>query len=318
MRKHDEVERLLADAERAQRCGMTSDMSLRRALYRRCASGEVVKPYPSLFFDAEAWEQLDAKQRTLYVARALQLIHPPWVFAGLTAADAYGLEYRRVLHDGGVDLASDVSPVASKNPKLRYLPEACREAEKRSEVSVVPITRVLLECGRRYSFRDALPMYDSAFRLGLVTRAEMEQMGAGIWGIQDLLTYADPASENGGESFCRGTMIEEGFPVPRLQVEYPKPDGSVYRVDFLYQLRTGRSAVIEFDGMDKYIDPEMTRGQGLEEVVSREQQRERFLLQECDVSQVVRLRYGDVLNRQEMVRKLIDAGVPCSKMANVL
>ena len=50
--------------------------------------------------------------------------------------------------------------------------------------------------------------------------------------IIKLLRYTNAASDNGGESFARGTMIEAGFAEPRLQVVIVDPaTGQQYRVD---------------------------------------------------------------------------------------
>ncbi|WEV59223.1 hypothetical protein OZX67_01225 [Bifidobacterium sp. ESL0728] len=279
----------------------------------------MVNPYPGLFFDAVAWQRLDARQQMLFIARALHIVHPSWRFAGITAANIYGLEYRRNLHDGSTFIASHQSPKASKNPKLHYV--SCNELEGKTygELPVVSTAEALVECGARYPFRDVLPMYDSAFRLGLASASEVkgigEKRGADYLRIQRLLNYADSNSENGGESFCRGTIIEEGFPVPKLQVEFPKPDGSTYRVDFLYHLRDGRDVAVEFDGMGKYVDSDMTKGRPIEEIINDEQQRERFLLRDCGISEVVRLRYRDVAQRKVMIQKLLSAKIPCVKSA---
>lgn len=47
--------------------------------------------------------------------------------------------------------------------------------------------------------------------------------------------YADARSENGGEFECRAVIIEAGFMVPELQVEF-NIDGRIKRVDFVHQM----------------------------------------------------------------------------------
>lgn len=58
-------------------------------------------------------------------------------------------------------------------------------------------------------------------------------------------------SESVGESWSRARMIEWGLPAPRLQVGYVL-GGREYFTDF-----TWGSLIGEFDGMDKYADPEV-------------------------------------------------------------
>lgn len=251
------------------------------------------------------------------MARALHRKHPGWAFASVTAAAFYGLSVRQNLYDGSICIATKESPSSSRNPLLRCVSMPHVEAHDVGGIPVTSVARTLVDCGYRCSFRDSLPIYDSALAAELVTKddiiAECRTIRHGRTKVADLIRFADARSESGGESFCRATMIEEGFSVPQLQVEYSDGDGSNYRVDFQYQLRSGEIVVVEFDGMEKYVNPSMTHGAVIEEVVRREQERERFLFRN-GVSRIVRLTYRDVLGRKEMVRKLIDAGVPCMKL----
>ncbi|WEV46950.1 hypothetical protein OZX62_01225 [Bifidobacterium sp. ESL0690] len=316
MRNHQKVNALIAQAKRKKRCCVSTNAVESRALYRRSVAGELVKPYPGLFFPAEDWKQLDYRHRTLYVARALHFKHPDWGFAAFTAAVIYGFDLRQNLYDGTIYVADSSSSSNSRLLRRVSMPHA--EVCYVDGIPVTSVARTLVDCGLRCAFRDALPLYDSALRAGLVflddVAAERQTLRHGRALIDRLICCADAKSESGGESFCRATMIEEGFPIPQLQVEYANDAGSTYRVDFQYRLRGGEVIVVEFDGMEKYVNPLMTHGAAIEEVVRREQERERFLFR-SGVSRIVRLTYRDVVGRSELVHKLADAGVPCMKLA---
>ena len=71
----------------------------------------------------------------------------------------------------------------------------------------------------------------------------------------------------------------------------------------------GRIIVLEFDGMQKYIDPEMTSNRDVRQVVRDERQREQDL-KEAGVSVVIRTNYIEVVQRAPFVMKLMQAGVP--------
>ena len=125
-----------------------------------------------------------------------------------------------------------------------------------------------------------------------------------------LLRYADPGSENGGESVTRGRIIECGFAVPSLQVEFDNPNNPDmrYRVDYCWRLYNGRIIAAEYDGMAKYADVSNMNRASLQAKLDYERRRERHL-KEQHVS-VVHLFYEDVMNPERLTAKLMDAGVP--------
>ena len=129
--------------------------------------------------------------------------------------------------------------------------------------------------------------------------------------VRKLLEYADPASENGGESYCRAVIIELGFEPPQLQVEFRDPDApaNVIRVDFLWRTPDGGMVVLEFDGMRKYVDPSMTNGRDVQRVVLDERRREESL-RKVGVTVILRTDYREVRQGSGLFAKLSRAGVP--------
>ncbi|WP_291788685.1 hypothetical protein [Bifidobacterium sp.] len=129
--------------------------------------------------------------------------------------------------------------------------------------------------------------------------------------IFKLLRYTDARSENGGESFARAVMIENGFSVPQLQVPFTDPlTGKQFRVDFLWRTADGRIIVGELDGTAKYVDPQMTDRKSIQETVQAEREREQALFR-AGVTDIVRFTFDDAVRQKPLIAKLRRAGVPC-------
>ena len=153
-----------------------------------------------------------------------------------------------------------------------------------------------------------------------------------IFRLRRLCCFANGLSENGGESFARGTMIDLGFMVPELQHEFVAPNSRVkYRCDFLWRVSGGGLIVGELDGYDKYFvdstnsthaninfnsssDTQMLRNSynqtAINRNIDRQAERESVLFRECGVSKIVRFNFADVVGVKNLERKLVEAGVP--------
>lgn len=105
-------------------------------------------------------------------------------------------------------------------------------------------------------------------------------------------------------------MIMLGFAVPDLQVECRDPmnPSKVIRVDFYWVLDDGTIIIGELDGRQKYIDPTMTKGKNLIEVLTDERLRESRL--SVFGARIVRFSYSDVLDTAYFARLLERYGVP--------
>lgn len=131
-----------------------------------------------------------------------------------------------------------------------------------------------------------------------------------------LVHYADPLSENGGESLCRAIFIEYGLETPVLQHEFADPlnPAKVARADFTWRTADGRIIVLEYDGMRKYVDPDMTNRRDIAAVVSAQIERD-GLLQRAGVDTVVHATYDDMLHPDSLIMRLHKLGVPMARMA---
>lgn len=194
-----------------------------------------------------------------------------------------------------------------------------RQRDITDMVRITSPARTLVDCATRYPFVQTLPMFDSAMRNHLVTAQEVldvcDGMRTDCGSVMRLLHYANPLSENGGESFCRAVIIEEGFATPKLQHVFTDTDSSwmKYRVDFIWHTEDGRIIVLEYDGAAKYTDPAMTNGNNVHTVVRAERDRE-DALRRAGVTAIIRTNYQEAAQRAPLIRKLIDARVPMAGM----
>ena len=97
------VDEALADKfasfEREGCCLAARSAGDKMALGTRLRSGIVISPWRGLFARGEYWDELNAAERCLHVARSLAERNPSWVFAGVTAALAYGFSVSYSLLD---------------------------------------------------------------------------------------------------------------------------------------------------------------------------------------------------------------------------
>lgn len=285
-------------------------------MLRRVRSGELVSPHRGLFAERMYWSGLDASQRVLHIIRGLSLLRPTWVFAGPSAAAIHGYEHQWSIHNMGIYIADTVNG-ASRNASTRinriYMPSIPMVWV--DGVRTTTPERTLLDCGMLLPFRNALPIFDSAFRRDGIESDTVRKLIARLHRssvpIERLLTYVDPASENGGESLARGTMIEEGFAIPSIQqiIANPQDSSEWYRADFAWSLPNHRLIVAEYDGMAKYIEPSMTSRRSIKAVVNKQNYREQRL-RALGVSDIVRFDFDDVIQVAPMASRLLSAGVP--------
>ncbi|WP_165781909.1 hypothetical protein [Bifidobacterium imperatoris] len=137
-----------------------------------------------------------------------------------------------------------------------------------------------------------------------------QRQGRGKANALRALNYATGRTENGGEAYALGVMLDGGLAQPSLQEEitYPFDLGHRDRVDFAWHTREGHLIVAELDGRVKYRDPSMFRGGDLSATIIAEKEREERIRLVAD--EVVRFSFREAMERQPLIRKLIHAGVP--------
>ncbi|MBW3093310.1 hypothetical protein KIH79_10345 [Bifidobacterium sp. 82T10] len=347
MKRHKTVETLLAAAERERRCAYGTAKSVCSALGRRAKIGELQRVSANAYVKPDYWAALNPPERSLHIARTLGARHPDWVFAGIVAAAAHGFEHQWLLHGGPIDIVSsnkgdppsrnagsaagmdaasgmnagagmnaDTDADARHGTRIRriYAPRCALESA--AGITVTGKARTVVDCCMMLEFRYALPIVDSALAQGVPRRDILAVCGSlrrNCLPVFRALHYADPRSENGGESLMRGTIVDSGLMVPEIQVPFVDPQtGRSYRVDFAWRLADGRIVVAEFDGTDKYVDPAMTGRRSIQGIVLAERERE-AALRRADVTDIVRCSFDDVVRAAPMIDELCRVGIPRSR-----
>ncbi|MBT1181454.1 hypothetical protein JS531_05645 [Bifidobacterium sp. CP2] len=316
MRTHHGVKALLQDAEHARRCAIGEGDAMQKALRRRFAAKELVRPYPNCYADAAYWANLNAEERSLHIIRALATKHKTWVFAGISAACLHGYQHSYTLHDGSVTIASNGGHSPRDHESLRRIPMTDIPKWRTSQgILMTSPARTLIDCAA-YPFVQALPIYDSALRTGKVTAKDVRSTMAKIRRRDDdavatLLRHADPRSENGGESMLRAHILTLSYAAPELQAEFTNPDNPAapYRVDCCWRLADGQILVMEYDGMAKYADTSNPNRASLQAKMDYARRRDQHLWEQ-GVSGIVHVFYEDIMQPQRLEHKLMELGVP--------
>ena len=235
------IQTIIDQAAKEKRCFYGSTHSQRRAMLNLARDGELKRTYCNTYMTAHQWDELVPPDRMLYTARSLGERHERRVFAGHIAVAAHKLDHPWRIHDNTVVIAASCSPTVRPSSMLRriYAPRVI--SCTKSGIAVTTIERTLIDCALTYSLQDVLSMFDSALRLELTIKdailQECDSLRRDAGRVLRALhyDYADARSENGDEFECRAVIIEAGFMVPELQVEF-NIDGRIKRVDFVHQM----------------------------------------------------------------------------------
>lgn len=188
------------------------------------------------------------------VLHGLSLLNARWnkvhVASGLKSGGR--IDKRKHIHSGPLDAADVVTVEGVKVTSLEQ-------------------TAVSIACSR--GFYEALAVFDSALRLGAdrdVMAGKLESYRPGVLIGRRGLHYANGKSENAGESWGRGQIIDDGLPIPDLQQEFHDREGEfIGRCDYAWSGKL----VAEFDGMRKY-QGDLRKGESPFDAMKREKVRE--------------------------------------------
>lgn len=275
----------------------------------------LLSPCRGVYVRRTYWDTLSRPDQILHIAKAIAQLHPKWIFDRYTAATIRGWNVSHKL----LDKLNILAPhqVRSKSIISRSARRPTFDMVGGMRVTTVPQT--LHHCLHVGDLRASLPIADSALRETGMSKGELidlviaDPLIARARDLQrtiDVLSLADARSESGGESIARATMIMLGFAVPDLQIECRDPmnPNRAIRVDFYWILDDGTVIIGEFDGKRKYVDPAMTKGRDLVEVLTAERLRESRL--SVHGARIVRFSYDDVLDIAYFTRLLESYGVP--------
>lgn len=312
------IEEMLDDAEARGMLLAAPAQSVHRQLNRLAQRGALLRPMPGLYARPSYWSGLSDSERCLHQMRTLAAIHPDWEFCSVSAAVVYGLWVGNRRMTPLVIASNERSHGRSTLliRRQRIEPGAGEPCVVRG-IRVTPPLRTTFDCLRWLPFSEGLAVADSSMRRFGVPAgrlaAEIEERYRGLHGYSRAIStakFANPLSESGGESMARAIMIDQGFQIPRLQVEIPDPmcPDKTYRVDYLWELPDGVRIIGEFDGREKYRNPVMTGGRDVVDVLADERLRESRLA--LTGARIMRFSFRDICNVPYFVRLLETSGVP--------
>ena len=199
-----------------------------------------------------------ARQQHLLMVRAtLAGLRVPAVVSHASAAALHGLPLWGLrlgqVHVTRVPPARSADETRLRSHVARLAPHDITAVDG---TAVTSVARTVLDVARSVPFPAALAVADAALASELTTPDELLgvlEAGAGTRGTRSarrVVEAADRRSESVGESRSRALMIDAGLPVPDLQVEVRRADGSlVGRCDFGWR---EHGLLGEFDGRIKY------------------------------------------------------------------
>lgn len=312
------LDALFEEAEHQGRCAYSTDARVRGMLNRRARLGSIVRPAEGLFARKNHWLGLKPDTRALHTIKALQALHPGWVFCHESAALLWGLP---------MPYASLSRTHIATTPRDRRSSrgDIVRHCISNDDVVVIDgilvtsLVRTAFDCLRKRPFDHGLPIADRAAALSDLSPTQLQQrfrkIGRGCTGVQraiGIMGYADAKSESWLESYARALMITQGFSLPRLQVELPRPldPSRVYRVAFLWDMPDGSHVIGEADDMRKYHEDAERSGRSAVSTLADEQHREAELT--LYGFPVLRISYDDTQHIETFVDKLMCYGIPRS------
>ena len=299
------------------------------ALRRRVGTGTVVRLRRGVFVARETWEAADARARHVLLVRAVSVSSPRSCVVSHASAAAV-LDLPSVSRQ-----PARVALIDPRREKVQTSPGVIRRpgfvpVRDRTVIGSLRVTnasRTMVDVLSTADFADAVLCADAVLRRRLMpdghrspesigpplsaARDEFESMlgpatSPGGRAARRALQFASPWAENGGESLVRIALFELGAPEVALQVPFFDAQGLIGRCDFFLVLV---GVVLEFDGLEKYVDPVLSGGRTTAQVIRDEKDREARLRAHPRVREVVRCEYRDLVDPRRLAAKLERAGV---------
>jgi hypothetical protein len=286
-------------------------------LAKRVTSGALVRVRHGIYVDGEAWRAMKPwQQYRLRVQAAAETFEKPTVFARHSSASVWGIPTIGLHHPVQALTFKNDGGRSRAGVSRHYTAPAGLNVVRREGLLVTDRIRTVLDLAAFTPFAEAVVPVDHvlrpdrARRLPALTKDELE---AGIGSnysatagrrIRAVIEFADPASGSAGESWSRALIHVAGFEAPVLQQEIRDRDGLVAYTDFYW--KASRTAG-EFDGVEKYVKPELLNGQTSSQAVVAEKKRENRI--RATGKDVVRWDWAD-LTAGRLEGMLAAAGVP--------
>jgi very-short-patch-repair endonuclease len=196
------------------------------------------------------------RQRYAVMTAAAVRSRPHSVATGRSAATLLGLPTYAVPTVPELIVSQQVGIAARGRSHLYRVRLAESEISAWYGIEHTAAARTVVDLARR-DRRDAIMAVDAALRDGLVNETALaEALDAalgrpGIRRARQVLAHASPLSESPLESLTRLVLLDDGFPIPELQVKI-----GGYRVDMLFR---EQRLILEIDGLGKYTAAELRR-----------------------------------------------------------
>lgn len=314
---HEWLEQQLDYAEKNKLCVTAQSALDLKRLHRAVVSGPLVETAPKTFARTSYWNKLKPANRMLHLMRSLQKLHPDWIFAGPSAAVAYGFAVsNRYLDNPWIATTRKTHRRVTKT--LHPILVKSEHVTTIDGLRLTPLGRTVGDCLRIMDFRSGLAVADSVLHARQMTRDQLTasinsacNRMPGITRIRSVVGLADANAESGGESIARATMLELGIALPSLQRQFANPlkPNEPYRVDFAWEI-AGRFILAELDGHEKYVNNDMTRGKSITQIIDDEHLRQTHIEADPCVLRMIRFGFSTVMHEQEFLQILISCGVP--------
>ncbi|WP_317642247.1 hypothetical protein [Bombiscardovia apis] len=311
------LNQLTRKAHRQRHCIVAKTNAERMQLLRASRTQIVKQVKAHLYMPSAAWEALTHPERAMYLMRATNERHPEWTFCYLSAALIWELT-------GTIFLKAQMHVAASNHTHVRCKASIkfhyclVKQAQQRAGLSVTPLIQTVYDCARRLDYANALAICDKAMRKYGLTKAQLidyANLSSHTWGRTRALyvfSHATPLSESGGESIAKARFDGWGYQQPQQQVNVSSPlrGGKLIRLDFSWLTDSGKQVAAELDGYEKYVNPKMTGGQSLPDIVFKEKDRETEL--SLSGYLIIRFSYHQLRERHglNVKKKLTMAQVP--------
>lgn len=285
-----------------------------RALQRRHRAGELHRLCPGVYLFRDDWDQLGEVERHLTRARAIApRLRVTSTFSHLTAALILGWPLRGSAPERVHVLDRAVSDVEHRAGLVRHVDRG-DPAARSTHFEGIPVTTALETA---VALATTLPVTTAAIAVDGGVRRQMltvEEFVAalplgrarGSVRSRTVATALDPRHESPGESYTAIRLVELGAPQIVPQQEFRAPSGHVDRVDFWIP---SLGVVVEFDGRQKYVDPEMLGGRDPADVLWQEKLRQDRLTAHHEVRTVVRVTWWHLVELDRLRALFREHGV---------
>jgi hypothetical protein len=301
-----------------------------RALRRGHERGEIHRVRRGVYVAMVAWTALDDRGRHVVAVRAALAGHPARLVASHESAVAVH-DLPRV-HRAFGDVVQLIDPLRAEARRARLVHVRPGDLPLQDTVDVeglptTSLSRTAVDVAKCSAFGDAVLCIDAVLRrivlrgrhdtgahvderLGRVRAELLAAVGPGDRrggsAAARAIEFASPWAENGGESLARITLHELGVEVPVLQKVVTVHGRFAGRGDMHLP---DDGALLEFDGMEKFVDGDMLAGRSTAEALRRMKARDRELLRSSEVRTIVHFDLLDVVHPARLADLLAAAHV---------